>query len=43
MLNQRAFIRLLTIPACLACGVVEFLALQRSRLLRRRTLNTRIT
>lgn len=36
MLPQAAFFRALAIPACLVWGVLEFFALQRSRLLGRR-------
>lgn len=32
MFNRSAFYRLLVIPACLAWGVMEFLALQRAHL-----------
>ncbi|WP_157979276.1 hypothetical protein [Rhodoferax ferrireducens] len=37
MLHKAAFFRALAIPACLVWGVLEFFALQRSRLLGRRT------
>lgn len=33
MFYKRAFIRFVAIPTCLVWGVMEFLALQRSRLL----------
>jgi len=36
MTHQTAFYRALAIPACLVWGVLEFLALQRSRLLKQR-------
>jgi hypothetical protein len=36
MPHPTAFYRALAIPACLVWGVVEFLALQRSRLLKQR-------
>jgi hypothetical protein len=36
MLHKTAFFRALAIPACLVWGVLEFFALQRSRLLGRR-------
>lgn len=36
MLHQATFFRALAIPACLVWGVLEFLALQRARLLGRR-------
>ena len=36
MLHKAAFFRLLAVPACLAWGVLEFVALQRSRLINRR-------
>lgn len=36
MMHRSTFIRLLAIPACLAWGVLEFLALQRARWQRRR-------
>lgn len=36
MLQKAAFFRALAIPACLVWGVLEFIALQRSRLLLRR-------
>ncbi|MEO8118482.1 MAG: hypothetical protein ABI606_04070 [Rhodoferax sp.] len=36
MLHKTAFFRALSIPACLVWGVLEFFALQRSRLLGRR-------
>ena len=36
MFHQAAFIRALAIPVCLAWGLVEFLALQRVRLLGQR-------
>lgn len=36
MLHKPAFFRALAIPACIVWGVLEFLALQRSRLQGRR-------
>jgi hypothetical protein len=36
MLNKTTYIRAMAIPACMVCGVLEFFALQRSRLLHRR-------
>jgi hypothetical protein len=38
MLQKAAFFRAMAIPACLAWGLFEFFALQRSRLQGRRTL-----
>lgn len=37
MFNQKTFFRVMSIPACIAYGVLEFFALQRSRLMSRRT------
>lgn len=36
MLHKTAVFRTLLMPACLLCGLLEFLALQRARWLRRR-------
>jgi len=36
MLHKAAFFRVIAIPACMVWGVMEFFALQRSRLLSRR-------
>jgi hypothetical protein len=36
MFHKAAFFRILAIPACMVWGVLEFFALQRSRLLTRR-------
>lgn len=36
MSHRAVFFRLMTLPACIVWGVLEFLALQRSRLQRRR-------
>jgi hypothetical protein len=38
MLPKLTFIRVLAIPACVVWGVMEFIALQRSRLYARRKL-----
>lgn len=35
MVNKKYFFRVLAIPACIARGVLEFFALQRSRLMSR--------
>lgn len=35
MWHKTGFVRLMVIPACLVCGVWEFLALQRARLMNR--------
>jgi len=37
MLKKAAFFRVLAIPACMVWGILEFFALQRSRLLGRRS------
>lgn len=37
MFHKAAFFRVMAIPACLVWGVLEFFALQRSRLQSRRT------
>ena len=36
MLHKAAFFRAMAIPACMVWGIVEFFALQRARLQRRR-------
>jgi hypothetical protein len=37
MLNKKNIFLIMTIAACIACGVLEFFALQRSRLMSRQT------
>ena len=40
MFHKAAFIRAVAIPACLVWGLVEFMALQRARLLGQRGTRT---